>query len=186
MAEKIDFKNLDTKPAANSLRISIQLENPEIINELLRFGDKYAAKAEKTFASLVFEAHKYLIRVTPIDTSALRGGWTSWLDENRIDYSRQIFDISIAEKAPGRDYHIDPMATSAGAAYSKFEAPTPFDVTIINEVPYGEYVDDRTAFVELAKYKAEFLFEQIFTSWFKKIQEAQDIVDPDPAEEPTA
>jgi len=61
-------------------------------------GDDFTAHFEKFFGDFIFEVHKYLIRVSPIDTGMLRGGWASWLDKNNIDYSRQLYDISIAEK----------------------------------------------------------------------------------------
>jgi len=177
------------EPKGGEFIASITIENPEVLKEWFALGDDFEEHFEKFFGDFIFEVHKYLIRVTPIDTGALRGGWTSWLDKNNIDYSRQLYDISIAEKAPGRDYHFDPSAVEEGKTYSGFEAPTPLDITILNSVPYGIFLEVGTSkiparnFVELTRFKAESWAERLFHAWTQKIYAAGGMVEPDPAEE---
>ena len=190
MAQSIPFENPDSSPPGARFAITLQLENPEILNKLAQMGDEIISRSEKVFNNFIFETHKYLIRITPIDTGELRGGWTAFLDRYGIDYSRQIFDTSIAIKAPGREYHIDPTGIEKGKTFSQSDAAA-FDNTITNNVPYGIFLDQGTSripaqnFVESAKYKAEFLFEKTYTDWFKKLEEQDDaeVVDPDPPEE---
>ena len=176
-------------PKGGEFQATIRIENPEVLRQWLAMGDDFTAHFEKFFGDFIFEVHKYLIRVSPIDTGMLRGGWASWLDKNNIDYSRQLYDTSIAEKAPGRDYHFDPAAVEEGKAYSTFEAPNPLDITILNTVPYGIFLEVGTSkiparnFVELTRFKAESWAERLFHAWEKKIYDAGEMVAPDTAEE---
>jgi len=176
-------------PKGGEFQATIRIENPEVLRQWLAMGDDFTAHFEKFFGDFIFEVHKYLIRVSPIDTGMLRGGWASWLDKNNIDYSRQLYDTSIAEKAPGRDYHFDPAAVEEGKAYSTFEAPNPLDITILNTVPYGIFLEVGTSkiparnFVELTRFKAESWAERLFHAWAKKIYDAGEMVAPDTAEE---
>jgi hypothetical protein len=178
---------------AGGLLVRIEVANPDEVEKIIALGDRFEEAAKKVFGAVVFEAHKYLIRVTPIDTGELRGGWTSWLDKNQIDYSRQLYDLSLADKAPGRSYHIEESAIQQGKSESAFEAPSPFDITIINNTPHGFYLEEGTSaipgryFVELARYKTELVFEKIFTDWFYKIAANDgELVEPDVLEEPAA
>ena len=177
---------------ADGLRVTLELANPEIVEKIKTLGDTFEREAQKTFLGFIFEVHKYLIRVTPIDTGELRGGWTAFLDKNNVDYARQIYDISIADKAPGRDYHISEIGIQEGKGLSQFEAPNPFDITIINSVPYALYLEEGTSrmagrnFVALTRYKAELLYQKVFDAWFRKIQTADDILPADDPEEITA
>src|SRR3989304_2921223 len=176
-------------PKGGEFQATIRIENPEVLRQWLAMGDDFTAHFEKFFGDFIFEVHKYLIRVSPIDTGMLRGGWAAWLDKNNVDYSRQLYDISIAEKAPGRDYHFDPAEVERGKTESTFEAPTPPDLTIFNNVPYGYYLEVGTSrissrnFVELTRFKAESWGERLFEAWMKKIHDAEKIVEPDSPEE---
>jgi hypothetical protein len=167
---------------SKSLSISVKIENPEVLNEWLNLDKKFDDEYKNLFSKFIFETHKYLIRVTPIDTGQLRGGWTSYLDAHRIDYSRQIFDTSLAEKAVGREYHLTDAGVQEGRGMSFYDAPTSTDVTIHNAVPHGLYLEEGTShmhprnFLELARYKAETIFATEFDKWFKDMQEANDIV----------
>lgn len=169
--------------------VRVEVVNPEVLQRWLEMGDDFEKMGVRAYNKFIFEVHKYLIRVTPIDTGELRGGWTSWLDANQQGYSRQIVDIALAIKAEGRDYHISPEGIEAGRKMSEFSAPTPTDITIINNVPYGFYLEAGTSripaqnFVEKAKFKAEFLFGQYFDTWFDKIAKASDIVEADEPQE---
>lgn len=192
MAQRVEFTNPNPQSLGGALKVTFQIDNPQVLNEWLGVGEQFKGELEKTFTGFVFEVHKYLIRITPIDTGELRGGWTSWLDRNQIDYSRQLFDTSIAEKAPGRDYHITPEGVEEGKQFSQFEAPNPLDITIINDVPYGIFLEMGTSrmaarnFVEQARFKAEFLFEETFNNWFRKIESTDDVVEADPPQEAAA
>lgn len=186
-----DFKPSGAK-AGGKFQVSITIDNPELLNTWLRLGDTFGVEIEKLTSNFIFEVHKYLMRVTPIDTGELRGGWTAYLDAHNIDYARQILDTSIAEKAPGRDYHISPDGIQIGQSFSNYSAPTSLDVTIINNVPYGYFLETGTSkiparnFVELTKFKAELLGEKVFKEWFEKISKADDVVPADQVEEITA
>lgn len=168
------------KPGGFVLKIDI--DDPQPIIDTLNLGEDFRVELEKIFQRLVFEVHKYLIRVTPIDTGQLRGGWTGYLDTFQQDYSRQIFDTSLAIKARGRDYHIDPAEIQKGKAQSKWNQPDPLTVTLMNEVPYGFYLEFGTSklearnFTSLAWYKGELLFTNILTKWFEDIAKEGKIV----------
>ncbi len=176
-------------PKGGTFRVDIQLQNLELLQQWQGYEDEFRRHFQTLFDGFIFETHKYLIRVTPIDTGQLRGGWTAWLDKHSVDYSRQLLDISIAEKAPGRDYHFSPAAIEEGKTYASFEAPHPLDVTIINTVPYGIFLEVGTSklparnFVELTRYKAESWMERLFQAWLQKISQADRIVEPDAPEE---
>lgn len=193
MAELNIVDIADRKPsgakAGGSFSVSLTIDNPELLQKWLTIGEDFTREMERTFKGFIFEIHKYLIRVTPIDTGELRGGWTSWLDANSVDYSRQVSDISIAEKAPGRNYHIDPGAVQAGKAFSRYEAPNPLDISIINSVPYGYFLETGTSaiparnFVEITRFKAEMFHNIIFGNWIDKIYAAEGVVPADAVEE---
>ena len=164
--------------------ISVIIDNPELLQEALNADAEFKKGVEKTFLNTVFEIHKYLIRVTPIDTGQLRGGWTSFLDKFNEDYSQQLYDIALADKAPGREYHISPEGVQEGKGHSSFEFPAPLDVTLTNSVPYGIFLEEGTSrlaarnFVELAKYKGEFWFQKLMEDWFSQIANAGKVVQP--------
>lgn len=169
--------------------VFIQVVKPEVLQEWLHLGEDFQAHFDRLFGDFIFEVHKYLIRITPIDTGQLRGGWTAWLDRHNVDYARQLWDISIAEKAPGRDYHFDPAAIEEGKGYSQFEAPSVRDITIINSVPYGIFLELGTSklsarnFVELTRFKAEAHFGQVLVDWLRQIEAAGKVIEPKPVEE---
>ena len=156
-------------------KIILEVENPKVFEEFEALGDNFRAELEKTFKLLVFDINKYLIRVTPIDTGELRGGWTAFLDAEQEDYTKQIFDTSLAIKARNRDFHIGPAGIAKGKQFSTYEFPSPLDFTIINAVPYGFYLEFGTSvmrgrnFVAITRYKGEVRFEAIFNKWFADI-----------------
>jgi len=162
--------------------IEVDIINKKVFEELQKLGDEFEDELNKTFKRLIFDVNKYLIRVTPIDTGELRGGWTAFLDSEQEDYSKQIFDTSLAIKAIGRDFKISASGVAKGKDFSKFEFPTPLDFTIINSVPYGFFLEHGTSklqarnFVAITRYKAENRFTTVFTKWFNDIGEAQKIV----------
>ncbi len=167
-------------------KLTITLENtPEEIERLANRGEAFDRELKIAFTNFIFEVHKYLLRVTPIDTGELRGGWLAYLDAHSIDYSRQVTDTSIAEKAPGREYHITPDGIQLGRGFSQYEVPIPTDVTIVNSVPHGIYLEDGTSkiparnFVGLTRYKAEFLYEKLMKDWLSKIEGVNEIVPAD-------
>jgi len=185
MADTVVVHNPSPSAPKDGLRMTVHIENPEVINEWLALHPRFEAEYDKTYQKFIFEVHKYLIRVTPIDTGELRGGWTSWLDANSIDYARQMADLSIAEKAPNRDYHITAEGVDIGKTFSQYEAPTPRDITIINNVPYGLYMEVGTSklaarnFMESTRFKAEFIWDKTIKDWFKQIESANDVVESD-------
>ncbi len=164
--------------------ITARIENPEVLEEYERLRGDFNKELEKTFKRLVFDINKYLIRVTPIDTGELRGGWTAFLDAEQEDYTRQLFDTSLAIKARGRDFHIGAEGVQRGRAFSTYDLPTPLDFTIINSVPYGFYLEHGAPnrglqgrnFVAITRYKGEARFRSLFGEWFRDISKAGKIV----------
>lgn len=162
--------------------IDLAILNPEVLEKFDRLGDDFEKELEKVFKELVFDIHKYLIRVTPVDTGELRGGWTAFLDSQRISYSQQISDTSLAIKALGRTFNITPAGIQKGRGNSRYEFPNPLNVTLINQVPHAFLLEHGTAhmqgrnFTALARYKGELRFTSIFTEWFNQIAKAGEIV----------
>lgn len=171
--------------------VELSIQNKDRLDEILQMDADYERRAAGLFLDVVFQIHKYLIRLTPEDEGELRGGWTSVLQKYGQDYSRQLRDTALYDlwKAQNvtpyyRAYHFDPSAVVRGSTQSFFE-DLPFDVTIINAVKQGEYLEFGTAripgrhFTELARYKGEFWFNHIFEQWFEKIAKEENIVEPD-------
>ena len=168
--------------------VSMSIENQERLQEILEMDKDFIRRAHGLFLDVVFQIHKYLIRLTPLDTGELRGGWTSILNKYNQDYTKQILDKSLYDdwkqsnrSAEGREYHIDPAKIVEGASKSFFE-DVQFDVTLFNTVEQGEYMEFGTSniqgrhFTELARYKGEFWFNVIFEKWFEKIADEGRIV----------
>lgn len=185
-------------PSGSPLRIFITLENPKEVKKGEKFEENLKKLYNKFFIQTVGEIHKYLIRLTPIHTGKLRGGWTAFLDKYRIDYSKQIFDTSLydtfkrANKTEAyKDYAFDQGAVNEGKALSKLEDQLPdiTDVSISNTVDYSDALDFGTStiparhFTIQARYKGEFWFEEQFDKWIQKIAAAGALVDPPEAEE---
>lgn len=175
---------------ATKFEVKMSVENEERLNEVLRMDKDFIRRAQGLFLDITFQVHKYLIRVTPLDTGELRGGWTSILNKYSQDYSRQILDKSLyddwkqSNKTPeGREYHFDPSMVLKGAGQSAFE-DLPFDVTVINSVPQGEYMEYGAGgrqglhTTEFARYKGELALNTAFEKWFEAIAQAESITDP--------
>lgn len=168
--------------ARNLFTIKLEILNPEVLEKLDKLGEEFETELEKAFKELVFDINKYLIRVTPVDTGELRGGWTAFLDSQRISYSQQISDTSLAIKARGRPFRISPEGVQKGRANARYEFPNPLNVTLINAVPHAELLEHGTAhmqgrnFTALARYKGELRFTSTFTEWFNQIAKAGEIV----------
>ena len=183
----------DLSKPTDTTTFSIWLENPERLAEWFRIKDDFRAEAKSIYLQAVFEIHKYLIRVSPLDTGELRGGWTGILNKYNQDYSVQIMDTSLYDswkstnKTPeGREYHFALDQVMKGASESHFE-DTEFDITIINNVPYAEYLESGTSRIqgrhttELARYKGEFWFNEVFNAWFEQIAKEGKVVPAQPA-----
>ena len=166
----------------NVFTVELEILNPEVLKKFDELGREFERELAKAFKELVFDVHKYLIRITPIDTGELRGGWTAFLDSQRISYSQQIFDTSVAIKARNRPYRPSAAAVQKGRANSRYEFPNPLNVTLINQVPHAFYLEHGTAriqgrnFTALARYKAELRFNSVLGEWFKQIADAGEIV----------
>lgn len=170
--------------------VNLKILNPEVLENFKELGTNFEKELEKTFKHLLFDTNKYLIRVTPIDTGELRGGWTSFLDAEQEDYTRQIFDTSLAIKARGRKFHITPEGIQKGKALSTWELPNPLTFTLINNVPHGFHLEHGTSkirgrnFLALTRYKAEIRFTFIFNEWFREIERAGKLVPFKPTKSP--
>lgn len=176
-------------------KVEMSIENEERLDEILRMDQDFVRRAYGLFLDVVFQIHKYLIRLTPLDTGELRGGWTSILSKYNQDFTRQILDKSLYDDwkqtnktAYSREYHLDPKKILEGASKSFFE-DVPFDVTLFNAVEQGEYMEFGTSqvqgrhFTELARYKGEFWFNVIFENWFEKIAIEERIADTEALED---
>jgi hypothetical protein len=174
-----------------SFDVELHVENQERLAEILDMDEDFRRRANGLFLDLVFQIHKYLIRVTPEDTGELRGGWASILRKYNQDYSKQIRDTTLydAWKSQNvtpysREYHFDAGAAERGLSQSSYE-DLPLDITVINAVPQGEYMEYGTSriqgrhFTELARYKGEFWFNHVFEEWFNKIASEGKISQPD-------
>ena len=96
--------------------VRLAVLNEDTLEKFETLGTDFNKELAKTFKQLLFDTNKYLIRVTPLDTGELRGGWTAFLDAEQEDYTRQIYDTSLAIKARGREYHITPSGIDKVAA----------------------------------------------------------------------
>ncbi|MFA6971828.1 MAG: HK97 gp10 family phage protein [Gallionella sp.] len=169
-------------------KIRIDVVDVEKWNHFLNLTPEFYDKYHRLFRNAVYEAHRYLIRVTPFDTGRLRAGWTSVLEKYRIDYAMAFIDTSLIET---RSTVVDPAAIEEGKGLSTM-VDQPFDVTVTNNVPYAQYVEYGTSkmqgrhFTQKAMYKAEYILAKAFDAWFKQMAEAGDITEPLTLEEVTA
>lgn len=170
---------------------TISLDNPERLEEILNMGIEFEIGARGLFLETVFEIHKYLIRLTPLDTGELRGGWSGILLKYGQDFSQELKDTSLyddwkqSNKTPySREYHFSASEFFKGTTESKIEDSQDFDISIENTVPQGEYLEFGTGKIqgrhttELATYKGELQFQKAFEEWFEKIATEGKIVAP--------
>ena len=173
--------------------IGVELVNPEEAQQLFDIERTFKEFHQQLFLNLVFEIHKYLIRVTPLHTGKLRGGWTGVLDKYQQDYSRQLQDHSLYDSFKETNvtpehkvYRFDSNAVEEGKSSSSVEdnLPNETDITIDNQVEYGFRLDDGTSkiharrFTEVARYKGELWFEEHYKEWLEKISAAGAVVPP--------
>jgi len=170
----------------------IELLNPERYEEMLRTDADFQREAKVEFLQAVFAIHKYLIKISPVDTGELRGGWAGILRKYNQDFTMELMDFSLYDgwkatnKTPeGREYHFSLDAVNLGVSESLTEE-LPLDITVINSVPQAEYMEYGTAKIQgrattdIARFKGEFYFRQIFDSWFDAIAKAGVVVKPTP------
>ena len=174
--------------------VTIRVVNPDKWDRFLDIENAFMAKFKELFMNCVFETHRYLIRITPMRTGRLRGGWVSILDKYNQDYTRAFYDVSLLHIPSDSPGVLDAQAIMDGVRNSSFLDlyPDKLDVTLINQVSYGEYVEWGTSkmegqnFTNRAMYKAEHIIAEAFDKWLKDITNAGDIVEPRPVEEVTA
>lgn len=196
----INILTEDEQTAGQSgpFRVSFTIDNIKEVKEAEKFQEKFDKFYKQLYLDLVIEIHKYLIRLTPLHTGKLRGGWTAFLDKHQADYSKQIKDTSLYQIYKSlnitpeyRQYAFSPEAVEKGKSESHLEdkLPVDTDVSIDNQVEYKDYLDYGTTkisprhFTDLAKYKGELVFEIYFNRWLKTLQEKGAIVPPPKVEE---
>ena len=168
--------------------LNIEIVNPELWNRFMNLTPLFEEKYKDYFKEIVFQCHKYLIRVTPIQTGRLRGGWTGILNKYNIDYTREFMDMTLLDVMANTGKALDVKAINEGMALSTFEEAE-YVMSVTNNVLYGEYVEFGTSkmearyFTTRALYKSEFIFKKALSDWFKEISESGDIVDPKPIED---
>jgi hypothetical protein len=183
---------------SGTLRLSISVANPKQVKDLEKSLAKFGEYYRKLYKDLVGVCHKYLIRVTPLHTGKLRGGWTAYLDKYQIDYSKQIFDTSLYgawkkgnKTEEYRSYAPDSTQVAEGKAFSQLEdgLPKTTEVAIENTVPYKDAMDFGTGsipgrhFTDIALYKAEHWFEKYFSQWLARMEKAGAVVPPPEVQE---
>lgn len=180
-------------------QVDLSIENRERLDEILAVDENLKKRIEELFLDVVFQVHKYLVRITALDTGELRGGWLGILKKYNQDYSRSIRDTKSAmgyvgtdyfkarNKTPYfREYHFSDAEVEKGAAQSFFE-DLPMDVTVVNAVPHASYMEfgvpskgiEARYSVDFARYKGEFWFNKVFEQYFEQVAEAEGIVAPD-------
>lgn len=162
---------------ANSFQVDIEIKNLEAFNKQIEDLADFERRYYGLFQDFVFQMHRYLIRLTPLDTGELRGGWTAYLNKYNEDFTKQILDASLYDDwkssnitEEGRKYHVDFGKIREGMSQSVVEE-TKDTVILINPVAHGEYLEFGTSkiqgrhFTELARYKAEFWYKTIFNNF---------------------
>ena len=188
MAEVKDYsfaKKYGKDVSDPTFAITITFANPDEWSKWSEANALFTEYYKILFRQCVYEIHKYLIRVTPLQTGRLRAGWTGILNKYGIDYSAAFMDTALLDHA---FIKYDQTAIIEGMAMSDY-LDEELDVILINNVPYGEYVEFGTSrmegqnFTNKARYKGEYVFKKNIKDWFKEITQKQDIVEPQPVEE---
>lgn len=180
--------NPTQKKTSRGFEFTIALENPERLEEIYNLDKDFERQAKGLFLETVFQIHKYLIQISPMDTGELRGGWTALLLKYNKDFSVQLRDESLynvwkeSNKTEyGKNYHFDPKEFQKGVSQSFLEE-LPLDISIINTVPQAYYLEFGTSkiparhTVELARYKGEYTLVKNFEEWFEDIAKNEKIV----------
>ena len=178
---------------SGTVHLTVSVGNPKEVKEIEDSFKKFDEYYRKLYKDLVGACHRYLIRVTPLHTGKLRGGWTSYLDKYQMDYSKQIFDTSLYgtwkksnKTEEYRSYAMDSTKVDEGKAFSRLEDNLPkiTDVSIENLVEYKDSMDFGTSkvpgrhFTDVALYKSEHWFEKYFSQWLAKMEKAGLVVPP--------
>jgi len=149
--------------------LSFIINNPEEWEKAFNMKYNFTSQLADVFKEIVFECHRYLIRVTPMLTGRLRAGWTSYLAKYSQDYTAAFLDVSLVEA------HIEPLSSLAinEGMLMGYNQETPLNVSLYNDVPYGEYVEwgtsvmDPRNFTQKALYKGEFIFGHTLDNWLR-------------------
>ena len=183
---------------SGAIKMAVSVDHPEKVKALEDSMKKFDEYYKKFYKDLVGACHRYLIRLTPLHTGKLRGGWTAFLDKYQIDYSKQLYDTSLysswkkANKTPEhREYAPDSSKVEEGKALSHVEDALPQDtvVSIENMVEYKDSMDFGTSqipgrhFTDQAMYKSAHWFEKYFTLWLAKMEKAGAVVPPPAVED---
>jgi hypothetical protein len=174
-------------PAGGERAFSLRItwKNPEVLQQWMELDTIFKEKYKILFREVVFQVHKYLIRITPVMSGRLRAGWTGILNKYNQDYTAAFTDTSLLDHAYIK---YDQQAIAEGMAMSQF-LDEDFVKVIINDVLYGDYVEVGTSrmqgqhFTRKAMYKAEYIFKKEFDDWFKEIAIKGEIVEPTKPEE---
>jgi hypothetical protein len=174
------------------LGVAVTVENPRKVKLLEESFDKFEDYYRKFFKDIVIETHKYLLRVTPLHTGKLRGGWTAFLDKYQIDYSKQMYDQSLysswkgSNKTPEhRVYNVDSAAVEKGKSFSVVsDNLKKFIVVLTNKVPYSEHLNYGTStipgrhYLTQTKYKSDFWYKKYMKVWIKSMSKSGIIAPP--------
>jgi hypothetical protein len=180
------------------LNMTISVKNPEKLKEWEHAEEEFKQYARELYINIVAEVHKYLLRVTPMHTGKLRGGWTAFLDKYQKDYSKQLFDVSLYDSykksntsKSNKSYQFSMSAVGEGKKYSQLldKLPNELSVSLNNLTPYGTYLNFGTSevasqhFVEKAIYKGEYWLRLNFDAWLQTMSKAGKVASPPPVKE---
>lgn len=165
--------------------VTISIKEPKQWDMWANVSSIFMDNFKTLFKYAVFDANKYLIRLTPMQSGRLRAGWTALLNKYNIDYSAAFMDVTLVE---GHNEPLSQEAIMEGMALSSF-VDTENLVTLVNGVPYADYVETGTSRMEgqhftlKAMYKAELILKRYTEEWFKECSERSEIVSPKQMEE---
>lgn len=165
--------------------LTITINNPKQWDMWENISSIFMDNFKTMFKYAVFDANKYLIRLTPLMSGRLRGGWTALLNKYNIDYSAAFMDVTLVT---GHNEPLNSEAIMEGIALSSF-IDTDFMVTLVNGVPYADYVETGTSKMEgqhftlKAMYKSELIIKKYAEEWFRQCSEKSEIVAPKQTEE---
>jgi len=161
--------------------LSVTINTPEKWDMWQDVSSIFMDNFKVLFKYAVYDANKYLIRATPMLTGRLRGGWTSFLNAHNVDYSSAFMDVTLVW---GHNEPLSPAAINEGMMMSYYQE-SDFLVTLINAVPYVDYVEMGTSkmegynFTSKTVYKAEYIIKKYIEDWTAKCSEAGAIIEPE-------
>lgn len=171
--------------------ISFEFKNPELFEQWAELEKEFSEYYYILYRNCVYETHKYLLRITPIQTGMLRAGWTGILNKYNIDYTRAFSDVMLLDIPANSGQPLSQEAITKGMALSLF-VDTKDEISIMNNVPYADYVDAGTSkmqgqnFTIRAMYKGEFIFKKAMEDWLNEIYINGEVTKPKPVEEVVA